>query len=530
MTKMTGGQALVQSLYREGVRTMFGLPGVQLYHAMDAFHSEPRIRFITTRHEQAAAYMAYGYSAVGDDIGAALVVPGPGLLNAAAAVGTAYSASVPMLLISGQIERDFIGKGEGRLHEIVDQLDAIKTVTKWAHRILDPAKVPAAVHEAFVQMKSGRPLPVEIEIPPETLADQAEMDFFEPARRSDIPPSDDSVAAAASALAEAKEPLIWAGEGALSSGCAPSLMRLAEHLQAPVVCAGEAKGAVSDRHYLAMGVPNWRRDSLDDLLDRADVILAVGASLARSELRPEQSVVLVDVDATQSDDRVAIEVIGNVRSGIKALEIALLGSTPSRSSRRDEFEAVRFARYDPNVQIEPQSSFVRAIRSAMPDDGILIEGVTQIGYYSRPFYRVHEPGTYISSSYFGNLGYAYPTALGAKVARPDRAVVAVSGDGGFLFNSQELSTAVKYGINAVVIVFNDGAFGNVYRDQTLEFEGRTIGSELRDPDFMKLAEAYGARGVRARGPEALESALREALTVPAPSLIEVPVGMMPIPF
>ncbi len=356
------------------------------------------------------------------------------------------------------------------------------------------------------------------------------MDFSEPARRSDIPPSDDSVAAAASALAEAKEPLIWAGEGALSSGCAPSLMRLAEHLQAPVVCAGEAKGAVSDRHYLAMGVPNWRRDSLDDLLDRADVILAVGASLARSELRPEQSVVLVDVDATQSDDRVAVEVIGDVRPGVEALEIAVLDSTPSRSSRRDEFEAVRSARYDPNVQIEPQGSFVRAIRSAMPDDGILIEGVTQLGYYSRPFYRVHEPGTYISSSYFGNLGYAYPTALGAKVARPDRAVVAVSGDGGFLFNSQELSTAVKYGINAVVIVFNDGAFGNVYRDQTLEFEGRTIGSELRDPDFMKLAEAYGARGVRARGPEALESALRESLTVPAPSLIEVPVGMMPIPF
>ena len=530
MTKMTGGQALVQSLYREGVRTMFGLPGVQLYYAMDAFHAEPRIRFITTRHEQAAAYMAYGYSAAGDDIGAALVVPGPGLLNAAAAVGTAYSASVPMLLISGQIERDFIGKGEGRLHEIVDQLDAIKTVTKWAHRILDPAKVPAAVHEAFVQMKSGRPLPVEIEIPPETLEEEAEVEFHAPALRSQIPPSDDSVAAAASALAEAKEPLIWAGEGALSSGCAPSLMRLAEHLQAPIVCAGEAKGTVSDRHYLAMGVPNWRRDSLDDLLDRADVILAVGASLARSALRPEQSVVLVDVDATQSDDRVAVEVIGDVLPGVEALEIAVLGSTPSRSSRRDEFEAVRSARYDPNVQIEPQGSFVRAIRSAMPDDGILIEGVTQLGYYSRPFYRVNEPGTYISSSYFGNLGYAYPTALGAKLARPDRAVVAVSGDGGFLFNSQELATAVKYGINAVVIVFNDGAFGNVYRDQTLEFEGRTIGSELRDPDFMKLAEAYGARGVRARGPEALESALRESLAIAAPTLIEVPVGMMPIPF
>lgn len=530
MTRMTGGQALVQSLYREGVRTIFGLPGVQLYYAMDALHAEPRIRFVTTRHEQAAAYMAYGYSAAGDDIGAALVVPGPGLLNAAAAVGTAYSASVPMLLISGQIERDFIGKGEGRLHEIVDQLDAIKTVTKWAHRILDPSEVPAAVHEAFRQMKSGRPLPVEIEIPPETLEEETEVAFHEPATRSQVPPSDDSVAAAVASLIGAKEPLIWAGEGALSSGCAPALMRLAEHLQAPVVCAGEAKGAVSDTHYLAMGVPNWRYDPLDDLLDRADVVLAVGASLARSQLRPEQTVVLVDVDATQSDDRVGVEVIGDVRPGVEALYAALQGATPSRPSRRAECDAVKTARYHPNAQLEPQGSFVRAIRSAMPDDGILVEGVTQLGYYSRPFYRVHEPGTYISSSYFGNLGYAYPTALGAKVARPDRAVVAVSGDGGFLFNSQELATAVKYGINAVVIVFNDGAFGNVYRDQTLEFDGRTIGSDLHDPDFMKLAEAYGARGVRARGPEALETALREALAVAAPTLIEVPVGMMPIPF
>ena len=156
--------------------------------------------------------------------------------------------------------------------------------------------------------------------------------------------------------------------------------------------------------------------------------------------------------------------------------------------------------------------------------------MTQLGYYSRPYYPVYEPGTYLNSSYFGNLGFAFPVALGAKVAQPDRVVVAVSGDGGFLYNSQELSTAVKYGINVVTVVFNDNAYGNVLRDQMNRFDGRTVGAELHNPDFVKLAEAYGARGVRVGGADELERALVDSFAVQAPTLIEVPVGMMPSPF
>ena len=182
------------------------------------------------------------------------------------------------------------------------------------------------------------------------------------------------------------------------------------------------------------------------------------------------------------------------------------------------------------MTVEPQKSLLNAVRSAMPDDGILISGMTQLGYYSRSHFPVYEPRTYLTSSYFGNLGYAYPTALGAKVAQADKAVVALSGDGGFLFNSQELATAVQHGINAVVVIFNDNAYGNVLRDQLTRFEGRSYGAELHNPDFVKLAEAYGARGVRAHGAVELESALKEALTVDAPSLIEVPVDPMPYPY
>ena len=156
--------------------------------------------------------------------------------------------------------------------------------------------------------------------------------------------------------------------------------------------------------------------------------------------------------------------------------------------------------------------------------------MTQLGYYSRPYYPVYEPGTYLNSSYFGNLGFAFPVALGAKVAQPDRVVVAVSGDGGFMYNSQELSTAVKYGINVVTVVFNDNAYGNVLRDQMNRFDGRTVGAELHNPDFVKLAEAYGARGVRVGGADELERALVDSFAVQAPTLIEVPVGMMPSPF
>ena len=532
MTMMTGGQALARSLYREGVRVVFGLPGVQLYHATDALYQEPGIRFITTRHEQGAAYMAYGYSRASGDVGTALVVPGPGLLNASAGIGTAYAASTPLLLVSGQINRDLIGVNRGELHEVDDQLDAIKTVTKWATRVLYPADIPAAVHEAFYQLNTGRPRPVEIEVPPDALEEVADVELREPGVYERPAASANAIEDGARILLESARPMILAGGGVISSGASEALQRVAEHLQAPVVATGEGKGAMSDRHHLSMGATSWSKDAVDRLLDECDVILAVGTRLDRAKPRDEQRIVQIDVDDEEigRNHSNTFGMVGDARLSLEELYEVLSSSSPQRPGRLDELEAVKSARFDSLAQTEPQASFVRAIRAAMPDDGVLVEGVTQIGYYSRVFFPVYAPRTYLNSSYFGNLGYAYPTALGAKVAKPDRAVVAVSGDGGFLFNSQELATAVKYGINAVVIVFNDNAYGNVLRDQMTRFDGRTIGAELHNPDFVKLAEAYGARGVRAQGPDQLEAALREALAIDAPTLIEVPVGMMQSPW
>jgi acetolactate synthase-1/2/3 large subunit len=528
---MTGGEALAESLIRHGVEVVFGVPGYQLYHATDPLHGDSRVRYITTRHEQAAAYMAYGYSRTGGGMGTAMVVPGPGLLNASAAIGTAYSASTSMLVVSGQIPRDLQGFNRGELHEVDDQLDCVRPITKWAARIDDPGAIPDAVQEAFRHLNTGRPRPVEIEMPLDTLAESADVDLPEPEGYSRQAPTGDSVTEAARLLDAAERPVIWAGSGVFSSRASEQLERLAEFLQAPVVASYEGRGSISDRSYLSLGAANLRRDSLDDFLDRCDLILAVGTRLARPTFET-QKIVQIDIDPDEIGrnypDRTT-GIHGDAALALDALRGALGAMGPARPSRREEFEALKSERADPAYQIEPQGSFVRAIRAAMPDDGILVPDETQVGYYSRCFFPVYTPGSFVTSSYFGNLGYGFPTALGAKVAWPDRVVVSISGDGGFMFNVQELATAAMHNINVIALVFNDNAYGNVMRSQIAQFDGRVVGSELENPDFVKLGQAFGVRSVRVHEPDALTAAIVEAAAIDAPSLIEVPVEMMPDP-
>ncbi len=248
-------------------------------------------------------------------------------------------------------------------------------------------------------------------------------------------------------------------------------------------------------------------------------------------LTHDAQIVQIDIDPDEIGRNYpgTVGVTGDAKGSLEKLAGALQSAMPPAPSKREMLDKLRAARFGPAMRIEPLDSYMKAVRAALPEDGILVAGMTQIGYYSRLFYPVEQPGTYLNSSYFGNLGFAWPTALGAKVAQPDKAVVCVSGDGGFLFNSQELATAVQYGINAVVVVFNDNAYGNVMRDQVQRFAGRVIGSQLHNPDFVKLAEAYGARGVKVEGAPALEAALREAIAADLPTLIEVPMGPVDSP-
>ncbi|MBI3456202.1 MAG: thiamine pyrophosphate-binding protein [Candidatus Rokubacteria bacterium] len=530
MARMTGGEALAKSLYREGARVVFGLPGVQLYGALAALRDEPGIRFVTTRHEQATTYMADGYARAGGGVGTALVVPGPGLFNAAAGLATAYAASSPVLLIVGQVPKGHIGKKVGVLHEVDEQLDAIRSITKWRRAVLEVADVPRAIHDAVTQLRTGRPRPVAIEIPPDTLEQEDEVELVPPSQavRPAADPAD--VDRAAGILLAAGRPVMYAGGGVHASGAHEALRAVAEHLQGGVIESAEGKGAVSDANDLSLGAALWRESPVRRYLDGADVVLAVGTRLAVAALVPDQQVIQIDIDPDEvgRNHKKTLGLVGDARATLEALLAALRARSAPRPSRKAERDALRARVAAVARELEPPASILRSLRAGVPEDAIVVAGMTQVGYHTRPFWPVYHPRTYLTSSYSGNLGYAFPTALGAKVACPHRAVVSLSGDGGFLYNAQELATAVQYGINVVAVVFNDQAYGNVARDLDEAWGGK-FAAELDNPDFMKLAEAYGVAGLRAKAPTDVGDLVREAVQMDRPVLIEVPVGRMPRP-
>jgi acetolactate synthase-1/2/3 large subunit len=528
MARMTGGEALVKQLAREGVQVVFGLPGVQIYGALVALRDEPGIRFIQTRHEQATSYMADGYARAGGRVGTALVVPGPGLLNAAAGLSTAYSASSPVLMISGQVPRAQLGRDIGVLHEVNDQQQAIAPVTKWRRRVLEVAEVPAAVRAAMHHLLTGRPRPVEIEMPPETMEDEGEVELLDPTEPVRAAAAAPDVARAVEMLVGARAPVIYAGGGAVAAGAGEALGALADYVQAPVITSAEGKGVISDGNPLSLGAAVWPNSPVRNHLLAADLILAVGTRFALAAPRPDQPVIHVDVDPDEigRNHRKTFGLVGDARLTLEAVLEGVRAAAPPRPSRKAECEALRSE--TARQAQEPQGQILRSLREGMPEEAILVAGMTQIGYASRPFWPAYQPRTFLTSSYSGNLGFEYPVALGAKVACPERPVVAVVGDGGFLYNAQEMATAVQQRIAVVAVVFNDQAYGNVARDLD-EAWGGAYGADLVNPDFMKLAEAFGVRGLRAREPGEVGSLVRQAIELDAPALVEVPVGRMPRP-
>ena len=527
MPRMTGGEALARQLVREGVKIVFGLPGVQLYGALAGLRDE-RVRFITTRHEQATTYMADGYARAGGGFGTALVVPGPGLLNAAAGLSTAYAASSPVLMLCGQVPKRNIGRDVGVLHEVNDQMDAIAPVTKWRRRVLEVSDVPAAVRAAVRQLKTGRPRPVHLEFPPDVLEEEGEATLLPPAEIDRAAAPEPTIARAAQMLLAAQRPVIYAGGGAVTGDAHEALVAIAEHLQAGIATTAEGKGVVNDANDLSLGAGLWPKNPLRRWLDAADLILVVGSRLQVSGFQPTQQVIQVDVDPDEigRSHGLTFGLVGDARLTLERLLERLRASAP-RPSRKAEREALR-AQMAALDTTQPNAPILKSLRAGTPEDAIVIAGMTQIGYYSRPFWPVFRPRTYLNSSYSGNLGFEYPTALGAKVAQPDRPVVAICGDGGFMYNAQEMSTAVKYGINVVAVVFNDEAYGNVARDLD-EAWGGAWEADFRNPDFMKLADAYGVAGLRTEKPTEVGDLVRRAIALNRPALIEVRVGRMPRP-
>jgi acetolactate synthase-1/2/3 large subunit len=534
MAEMTGGQAIIKSLHREGVRTIFGIPGVQIMSPMDALYDQSDIQFIITRNESGASYMADGYArtGVGVGFGTAMVVPGPGVQNTSSGIGTAFASSSPVFLVAGQIPTINLGKHNGVLHEIDDQLDIIQPITKWSARLLSPTEVPGAVHEAVRQMKTGRPRPVEIEMAPDVMASTAEVELMEPEGYPPKQADPDLASKAAKLLAEAKTPMIWVGGGIQRSPRGPEfLLKIAEYLQTPVITSKEGKGAIDERHYLALGAQRRlnEADELTEIIDGADVILVVGSRFYPVMAKEPSKVIQIDADPEEIGRNypATVGIEADAGEALAAIYEKLNVITSQRPvTRREEFEARKRSLADWYWLRQPNTSIVKQLREVLPDDGIYVNDMTQISHLSHGAFPVYQPRTYITSSYYGTLGSGFPTAIGAKVACPDRAVISINGDGGFMFNQQELATAVQHNIPVIALVFNDHAYGNSKMDQEKGYNGRIIGTELRNPDFAKLADAYGADGLKLVSPNHVGDAVKAALENNRPTIIEVPVDGM----
>ncbi|WP_446831492.1 thiamine pyrophosphate-dependent enzyme [Candidatus Foliamicus sp.] len=530
--RMTGGEALVRSVLAHGVDTVFGLPGGQTYGVFDALAQYERpIEVINSRHEQGAAYMALGYAAATGRAGVFSVVPGPGVLNASSALCTAEATHSRVLCLAGQVPSERIDQGWGMLHEIRDQLGILKRLTKWAKRIPSGAEAPADVAEAFRQLHTGAALPVALEMAPDVMEGESEVALLEPASAYPVREADpDALQRAARLLGKARNPIIIAGAGALDAPA--ELLRVAELLQAPAAAHFNAKGVIDERHYLGVNLP-----LAHSLWGAADAVLAVGTRFSEQELEwgLDEALPVVRLDADETafarGRAPSVALHADIDAGLRGLADALETTNRKRESRREELLSLK-RRFDKEFSKgnAPQAALLKVVREELPDDGFLVDEVTQVAYtswFAFPSYRARH---YISSNYQGNLGYGYPTALGVQAAHRDRKVVAFAGDGGFLYAGAEMATAARHGLNVVVIVFSNDAFGNVRRDQTQRYAGRVFASELTNPDFKAMAESFGLGAWRVRSPEELRGALREALKADAPGLIEVPVSEMPSPW
>ena len=528
--RMTTAEATVGALIAHGIDTIYALPGVHNDALFDAlFKAGDRIRTIHTRHEQGAAYLALGAALATGKPQVYSVVPGPGLLNSAAALLTAYGMNAPVLALVGQIPQSAIGRGLGHLHEIRDQAGIIARLVDFSARIRAPDEAATLVAQALRAMRTGRPGPAVLECAIDVWGRSGLVSA--PAPITSVPQQtidEDAVAQAAKRLAGAKRPLIVAGGGAQDA--AAEVTELSRLLQAPVLAYRRGRGVLDSRDPLSVILPLGR-----ELWGEADLVLGVGTRLfygcTQWGIDADLAVIRIDADPEEPARFAppAAALIGDAKPILRRLIDAL--PTHHRPSRRAEMEERQAKMRSRLGKLAPQIALLEAIRAELPEEGIFVDEVTQMGFAARLLLPVYKPRTFLSPGYQDNLGWGYATALGAQHARADVPVLSIAGDGGFLFTSNELATAIRHRIPLTVVVFNDGAFGNVRRTQEEQFGNRVIASDLANPDFVRYAQSFGAEAERARNPQELQAALKRAFKRrDGPSLIEVPVSQMPSPW
>ncbi|MEM7270035.1 MAG: thiamine pyrophosphate-dependent enzyme, partial [Pseudomonadota bacterium] len=502
-------------------------PGIQLDPLYDAFYKHRnRIRVIQTRHEQGAAFMAMGYAQSSEKTGVFAVVPGPGLLNAMAAVCTAEGANTPVLGLTGQIPSYQIGLNYGIAHELRDQIAMSRGVVGWAERADHAAEVPGLMCSAFGYMRSGRNLPAVLEMAPDGYAGKGAVTTLPAAEPAAGPPLDPAqIEAAAARLASAKRPAIYIGGGVF--GAETPLMALAEKLNAPVIDSVSGRGAFPADHPLYFNTIAGQK-----IWEDVDVAVAIGTRFLAQSLvwgrGDEVDIIRIDVDPRQIV-KPTPAVFPILAAATEALP-AMIEALPDRPEHPEWLAACDEARQSAEAELRALGAwwdYSAAVRSALPRDGILVVDPAQFGHYARYAFPAFEPKTVLGAGYQATLGYAYPAALGVKLANPEKKVVAVAGDGGFLFTGQELAVAAQQGVNVVGVVFDNAGYMNVKMIQDRRFGARNIAVDLHNPDFVALAEAYGIAAEKAETPEQLEDALTRHLAADHPALIHVPIGEVP---
>lgn len=532
LEEVKGGHLLVEALQAEGVDTVFGLIGSHVTEVYDALLAAPEIRHIDARHEQAAAHMADGYARATGRPGVCLVTAGPGATNTLTATATAFADSSPLFNIAGQVPSDVLGLGKGVFHECPDQLGIFRPVTGWRGRPRAVSEIPRLVHAALRALRVRRPRPAYLEIPCDLLEGTAKRETWVRRGVKSLRAPDAEVRKAAACLRESVAPALWVGGGVIRSGASQELRALAETLGGPVFTTCSGKGAIAADHDLALDY--WLPTApAVELLKTTDLVLAVGSrftAMATAGWRISlPRLIQIDIDPGEIGKNYPVEVglVGDAKIVLRQIREALAeegyGQRPSRAA--DVARVRRLVQADAEQRFPDALQLLRDMRSVLDRDAIVVCDITTLATLGRRYFPVYEPRTFICPLGFGTLGYAFPAALGAKSGQPDRQVVALCGDGGFLFNAQELATAVQNQLNVVVLLINDGGYGAIRDWQRKHANGRITAVDLHTPDFGVLAQAFGAVGMRAGQLKDVGPLLQAACKENRPVLLEVPVTL-----
>ncbi len=521
--RMRGAEVLLEALRREGVEVIFGIPGGATLPIYDALYDARDMRHVLVRHEQVAAHAAVGYARASGRVGVCTATSGPGATNLVTGIADAMADSVPLVLITGQVARPVIGNDA---FQEADVTGITMPITKYNALVMDADDITRTVHEAFYLARSGRPGPVLVDIPRDISQEIVEPKFPDEISIPGYhPPTDGDpgqIAAAAEALSAAQRPVIYAGGGVISANATPELTGLVESTRIPVTVTLMGKGAVdeSSRHCLGMlgmhgaAAANWA-------VSEADVILAVGVRFddrvtgRLDGFAPRARFIHVDIDPAEigKNKPAHVAIVGDARRVMAAMAARIRPPRIEAWLRQiDEWRQRHPFRYRQKGDRISNAYVCDMINRITDGRAVVATDVGQNQMWMAQWYRPRRPRSFISSGGLGVMGFGFPAAMGAKFARPDDQVVAVVGDGGFIMTLQDLITSVQYRQSLVVVVLNNGALGMVRQWQSFFYGGRLSSSLLDNPNFARIAEAFGARGIRVERPEEVEPALRAAFS------------------